>query len=174
MPLPWLQYMLLEWPIVWRQMNTKFHWMPLSRNRVTMVRELQRSQKHFHVDIKCELFHNATFGGAQIANYMFDWTVDSAWWFQIAKWKVDCHLSNSQNWIQLEQCNHHHTLTHRGRDKIATISQTAFWNPEFRINNIPAFVQIMAWRRPGDKPLSEPMMVSLLTYICITRPQWVK
>ena len=28
-----------------------------------------------------------------------------------------------------------------------------------RINNIPALVQIMAWRRPGDKPLSEPMMV---------------
>ena len=23
-----------------------------------------------------------------------------------------------------------------------------------RINNIPALVQIMAWRRPGDKPLS--------------------
>ena len=32
-------------------------------------------------------------------------------------------------------------------------------------NNIPALVQIMAWRRPGDKPLSEPMMVSLLMYI---------
>ena len=30
----------------------------------------------------------------------------------------------------------------------------------------------MAWRRLGDKPLSEPMMVSLLTYICVTRPQW--
>ena len=25
----------------------------------------------------------------------------------------------------------------------------------------------MAWRRPGDKPLSGPMMVSLLTHICI-------
>ena len=32
----------------------------------------------------------------------------------------------------------------------------------------------MAWRRPGDKLLSEPMMVSLLTHICVTRPQWVK
>ena len=31
----------------------------------------------------------------------------------------------------------------------------------------------MAWRRPGDKPLSEPMLVSLLTHICFTRPQWV-
>ena len=42
------------------------------------------------------------------------------------------------------------------------------------INNIPALVQIMAWRQPGDNPLSEPMMVSLLTHICVTRPQWVK
>ena len=41
------------------------------------------------------------------------------------------------------------------------------------INNIPALVQIMAWRQPGDKPLSEPMMVSLLTHKCVTRPQWV-
>ena len=42
-----------------------------------------------------------------------------------------------------------------------------------RINNIPALVQIMAWRRPGDKPLSEPMMVRLPTHIWVTRPQWV-
>ena len=41
------------------------------------------------------------------------------------------------------------------------------------IDNIPTLDQIMAWRRPGDKPLSEPMMVSLLTQICVTRPQWV-
>ena len=41
------------------------------------------------------------------------------------------------------------------------------------INNNPALVQIMAWRRWGDKPLSEPMMVSLLTHICVARPQWV-
>ena len=45
--------------------------------------------------------------------------------------------------------------------------------PKGQINNIPALVQIMAWCRPGDKPLSEPMMVSLLTHICITQPQWV-
>ena len=41
-------------------------------------------------------------------------------------------------------------------------------------NNIPALVQIMTWRWPGDKPLSEPMMVNLPTHICVTRPQWVK
>ena len=46
--------------------------------------------------------------------------------------------------------------------------------PKGLINNIPALVLIMAWRRPGVKPLSEPMMVSLPTHICVTRPQWVK
>ena len=45
--------------------------------------------------------------------------------------------------------------------------------PKGPINNIPALVQIMAWRRQGDKPLFEPMMVSLLMHICVTRLQWV-
>ena len=83
-------------------------------------------------------------------------------------------------------------LTHWGRDKMNAISQTTFssafsWMKifEFRLKfhwsffpkgsiNIPALVQIMAWRRSGDKPLSEPMMVNLPTHICVTRPQWVK
>ena len=84
-------------------------------------------------------------------------------------------------------------LTHWGRDTIDAILQTTFSNAiswmkmlEFRlkfhwslflkgpINNTPALGQIMAWRRPGEKPLSEPMMVILLTHICVTRPQWVK
>ena len=45
--------------------------------------------------------------------------------------------------------------------------------PKGLINNIPSLVQIMAWRRPGNKPLCEPMMVILSTHICVTRPQWV-
>ena len=45
--------------------------------------------------------------------------------------------------------------------------------PKVLINNIPALVQIMACRHPGGKPLSEQMMVSLLTHICVTLPQWV-
>ena len=78
------------------------------------------------------------------------------------------------------------------RDKMAAIFQTTFSNglvsenawimikislkffPWGPINNISALVQIMAWRCPGDKPLSEPMLVSLPTHICVTRPQWVK
>ena len=35
--------------------------------------------------------------------------------------------------------------------------------PKVQINNIPALVQIMAWRRPGDKPLSEAMVVVSFT-----------
>ena len=46
--------------------------------------------------------------------------------------------------------------------------------PKGPINNNPVLVQIMAWRRLGDKPLSEPIMVNLLTHICVTWPQWVK
>ena len=33
--------------------------------------------------------------------------------------------------------------------------------PKGSISNIPTLVQIMAWRRPGDKPLSEPIVVNL-------------
>ena len=65
-------------------------------------------------------------------------------------------------------------LTHWGRDKMDAISQTTFSSafffnenvwipikillkfvPKGPINTIPALVQIMAWRRPGDKPLPE-------------------
>ena len=46
--------------------------------------------------------------------------------------------------------------------------------PRGPINNSPTLVQVMAWRRPGDKLLSEPMMVRLPTHICVTWPQWVK
>ena len=45
--------------------------------------------------------------------------------------------------------------------------------PKVPINNVPALVKIMAWHCSGDKLLSEPMTVSLLTHICITQLQWV-
>ena len=82
-------------------------------------------------------------------------------------------------------------LTHWGRDEIDTILLMTFpnafsWNVWISIeislkfilkgiiNNIPALVQIMAWNQPGDKPSSEPMMIILLTHICVTRRQWVQ
>ena len=42
------------------------------------------------------------------------------------------------------------------------------------INNNTASVQILAGHRPDAKPFSEPMMVSLSTNMCVTRPQYVK
>ena len=45
--------------------------------------------------------------------------------------------------------------------------------PEGIINNIQALLRIMAWRRTGDNPLIEPMLVRLPTHIYVTRPQWV-
>ena len=46
--------------------------------------------------------------------------------------------------------------------------------PKGPINNIPALVQLMAWCRPGNRPLSETMMVNLLMHIWVSQPQWVK
>ena len=37
--------------------------------------------------------------------------------------------------------------------------------PRGLINNIPPLVQIVAWHQPGNKPLYEPIMVSLLAYM---------
>ena len=50
-------------------------------------------------------------------------------------------------------------------------SSTFSWT---KMNNIQSLVQIIAWHLPGDKSLSEPMMVSLPTHICVIQPQWVK
>ena len=44
-------------------------------------------------------------------------------------------------------------------------------NNKRQINNISALVQIMGWHRTGNKPLSVPIMISLLTHICVIRPQ---
>ena len=41
------------------------------------------------------------------------------------------------------------------------------------INNMASLVQMMAWCRTGEKPISEPVMAYLLTHICGTRPWWV-
>ena len=46
--------------------------------------------------------------------------------------------------------------------------------PKDPISNCQPVFQIMAWCRLGDKPLSKPMVVNLLTHLCVTRPQWIK
>ena len=105
-------------------------------------------------------------------------------------WYVGIGLKNTNVWF----CWYYprNWLTHWGRYEVDAISQTTVSDTFFLIesiwisikislkfiakgpiNNIPALVRIMAWRRPGDKPLSEVMMVRLLTHICVARPQWV-
>ena len=41
-----------------------------------------------------------------------------------------------------------------------------------QIDDIPTLVWIMALCWPGDKPLTEPMMISLLMHICVIHPHW--
>ena len=79
------------------------------------------------------------------------------------------------------------SITQRGRDNMAAISQTTFLNafpwikmyefclwvhvecvPKVRMNNIPILVQIVPWCKTGRKPLSETMMVTLRSHICVT------
>ena len=45
--------------------------------------------------------------------------------------------------------------------------------PKGPIANNPALVQIIAWRRTGDKPLSEPILINPLVHICSTKGRWV-
>ena len=77
-----------------------------------------------------------------------------------------------------------------GRHLVDAIFKCIFFNGKFwivnthppkfvlmdPINNNPPLAQIMAWRRPGDKPLSEPVIVNLLTPLCVnelnTKIQW--
>ena len=42
------------------------------------------------------------------------------------------------------------------------------------IDNNPAFVQIMAWRRKATSHSLTQWWPRLLTHICVSRPQWVK
>ena len=44
---------------------------------------------------------------------------------------------------------------------------------QFRIKYVLVLDQIIAWCCPSDKPLSDPMLVSLPTQIWVTRPQWI-
>ena len=90
-------------------------------------------------------------------------------------WSIRINQVNSLNTLKLLQ---------NGRHFAGDLFKRIFLNETarisikislvYQISNIPALVHIMAWRRPGDKPLSEPMMAWLPTHICVNRPQWVK
>ena len=93
-----------------------------------------------------------------------------------------CYQTRQKSWSLLPS-----SLTETKWPPFADIFKCIFFNenlwisikislnfiPMGPVNNIPALVQIKAWRRSGEQPLSEPMVVRLPTYICVTRPQWV-
>ena len=92
--------------------------------------------------------------------------ITSLWcWYVALKW-----YSNNLRCINLW-----HILV---IDILSISSEIALrWLPQYCTHNKSTFLQLVAWchwRQPGGKPLSEPMMVSLLTHICITQPQWIK
>ena len=98
------------------------------------------------------------------------------WWFERLSRPLWCHCNVFPD-SRIDARN----STHWGRDERIFVNENVRISikislkfvPKGPINNIPALVQIMAWRRPSDKPLSEPMMVRLPTHICVTRPQRV-
>ena len=121
--------------------------------------------------------------------------VSQAWEMLTLYWNLFpmVHLSSRQHWFRWRRTETKKALFNtlrprqNGRHFPDDIFKCIFLNenawilikillkfvPKGPINKIPTLVQIMAWRRSGDKPLSEPMMVSLLTHICVARPQWV-
>ena len=85
-----------------------------------------------------------------------------------------CYIDAETKWTPF--CRRHfqmHFLEWKYMNFRISIKTSLKFVPKDPINNTLALVQIMAWCRPGDKPLSEAMMVSLLTHICVTWPQWV-
>ena len=98
----------------------------------------------------------------------------SCWWPDIVKcWGICIHtLRPRQNGRHFPDNIFKYIFLNEKVLILIKISLKFF--PKCSINNISVLVQIMAWRWPGDKPLTEPMVVSFPTHICVTRPQWVK
>ena len=104
-------------------------------------------------------------------------------------WNITFESHKCSHILIRRQCKKINTLRLRqqGRHFPDDISKCIFLNenvwilimislifvPKGPINYIPALYQIMACPRPGDKPLSEPLMVIILTNLCVTKPQWV-
>ena len=100
----------------------------------------------YHITFN-SMFHGL---GADISSWLNQlWPRQNGHCFTVAIFK--CIFFNKNVWISIKT-----TLKFVSKDPI---------------NNIPALFQIMAWHRPGDKPL-KTMMVNLL-HICISWHQWV-
>ena len=93
-------------------------------------------------------------------------------------WKHTVESSLHFNTLRLRQNSHHFPedifMCIFLNENLSILNKTSLkFVPKVWLNNIPTLVQTMAWCGSGDKPLSEPMMGSLLTRICVTQPHCV-
>ena len=115
--------------------------------------------------------------------YLINWVETIQWYIAakhgyLSRFHGDCQSRNHVNTLRPRQNGRHFPYDIfkcilLKKNVWISIQISLKFVPKGPINNISALVQVMAWRRQGDKPLSEPMMLWLSTHICVTRPQWV-
>ena len=111
----------------------------------------------WHFPIHFSLFPSRTFGIQTSGGYILGFVL-------IQHIEAQTKLTPYRRWhFQVHFLNENISILNKISLKFVSTGQ---------INNMPTLVHIMAWRRSGDKPLSEPMMVSLPTHKCVIRPQW--
>ena len=95
--------------------------------------------------------------------------------YQISKFEFLAVFQNLKLWLCLVLTWALMWITSMGNHCAAGVSQNTvvlvvlvWFVLKGPINNITTLVQIMAWHRPGDRLLSESIMVSLLMRICVT------
>ena len=167
--------------------------MQLEQRRKAML-QLYLSDQQFHCLLRCDLYY----GG----NIKQAWkNKDKAWtkwpklyrhhiWMHFLKetcsiviqisWRSSAYWANidSDNTLKPRQNGHHYAADifkciFLKENVWVSFKISLKYVPKVRINNILALFQMIASRRPGDKLLSEPMLVSFLAHICVNRPQWV-
>ena len=130
-----------------------------------------------------------------LANLNFDMKVNGSScvlkFIGLGSWWLEVHRITTKHMVRLRayvnniisyDCHRQVTVSHIEAEAkwphfSDDIFKCIFVNKEFQFrlkchwfffiesSNIPALVQTMGRRRPGDKPLSEPIMVSLVTHI---------
>ena len=118
-------------------------------NSIAYALELQQS-----CSFKLSILHTLVLGQSSLGSGWYWATAQSHQ--HIEARQNGCHLTD--NIFKLILLNENDNV-----DVLIKISKK--FVPSGPFSNIPSLVQIMAWRRSGVKPLSEPMMVNLLMHI---------
>ena len=150
-----------------------------------MIRQQSITWANVHPDI-CH--HMASLSHNELTGRHVSFTIHGNWWTAVYFRTLVCLFHSlaclvSHEWINslrlrqiddILQTTFSNVFSITWRCVLISIKISLKFIPKDAINNIPALVQLMAWGWQGDKPLSEPMMIILLTHICVTRPEWVK